>query len=281
MTSDDHSPPPLLDPEVFSRRQEQARSLLATRYAEGALDLESYETRIEVVERAEDLASIDATIADLRPSELAQDPESRRPLVAVPSFGILADEQLREDDRVTAIVGTASRRGAWDLPRRLTVNAVAGEVDLDLRGARIGAGVTEIAVNAFLAEVTVTVPSGLRVAVEGTSTLAEFSDLLGEREVAGDGPLLWVRGTAVLAEVSVRERLRGESGWQALWRRRRERRRSRRELRNAQRPSLPPPRSDVRTRRRCTSATSWSRPLPVSGTASPVQLPLSRYPGGS
>ncbi len=240
MTSDTHAPRPQPTLQVLSRRQEHARSLLATRFAEGDLDLESYETRIEVVERAQDLASIDTAIADLRPPDFPQDAESTPSLVPVPSMGVLAEDQLVADDQVTAILGTATRDGAWDMPRRLSVRAVAGEVNLDLRGARLGPGVTEIAVTAFLAEVTITVPPGLRVAVEGTSILAEFSDALGEREPTSEGPLLRVRGTAVVAEVSVRERLRGESGWQAFWRRRRERRRRRRELSQARRPALPP-----------------------------------------
>lgn len=240
MTSDAHAPPLPPAPGALARRQEHARALLATRYADGDLDLEAYEARIEIVERAEDLASIERTIADLRPNEFSPDPAPPQSLVPVPSLSIVAEAQLREEDQVSAILGTASRTGAWDLPKRLTVNAVAGEVNLDLRAARIGPGVTEIVVNAVLAEVTVTVPPGLRVAVEGTAILAEFSQAVGDRDVTGDEPLLRVRGTAVLAEVSVRERLRGESGWQSFWRRRRERRRRRRELSNAQRPALPP-----------------------------------------
>ena len=57
--------------------------------------------------------------------------------------------------------------------------------------------------------------------------LGEFDGTdMGTRD--GSGPMVRVTGTAVLGEVELKERVAGESGWQAFWRRRRERRKKRR-----------------------------------------------------
>lgn len=229
---------------TLAEERERARQVLADRYAEGILDLDAYEARIDAVERAEDLATVKTTIADLRP----EPPDPAEPVTAlarrVGSVEVVPRDRVRRSDRVVSILGSARRKGTWDVPRRLKVTAILADVDLDLREARLAAGVTEIHVTSVLAEVTIIAPPDIRVVMDGNTVLGEFEGEDGG-PTDGDAPVVRVTGTAVLGEVELKERIAGESGWQAFWRRRRERKRKRRRaLREGRRRRSALPRAD-------------------------------------
>jgi hypothetical protein len=128
------------------------------------------------------------------------------------------------------VLGSATRKGDWTVPRVLKVVAVLGETELDFREARLSEGTTLINAVAVLGEVRILVPPGLRVDLEGTGILGEFEDGDGDtRRAADDAPMLRIEGVAILGEVKVTSRSPGETGWQA-WRRRRRERKERRRL---------------------------------------------------
>ncbi len=208
---------------TLAERKDTARQVLADRYAEGILELDAYEVRIDAVERATDLDTVESTIADLRPDE----PEPSTALARrVGSVEIVPREQVRTRESVVSVLGSVRRKGSWEVPRRLKVTAVLADVDLDLREARLADGVTEIRVTSILAEVTIIAPPQVRVIMDGGAVLGEFEGThTGPAD--GDGPVVRITGTAVLGEVQLKERIAGESGWQAFWRRRRERKRKR------------------------------------------------------
>jgi hypothetical protein len=212
---------------TLGEQRERAREVLADRYANGVLDLDAYEVRIDTVERAQDIATIESTIADLRPPGVVEADPGTAVARRLGSMEVVPRDQAREKDRLVSILGQVNRKGSWDVPRRLKVTAVLADVELDLREARLADGVTEIHVTSIMAQVTIIAPPGLRVVMEGGSVLGEFDGTdTGARE--GSGPTVRVTGTAFLGEVELKERVVGESGWQAFWRRRRERKKKRR-----------------------------------------------------
>ena len=155
---------------ILAEQREHARQLLANRYAEGILDLDAYEVRIDTVERAEDLATIRSTVTDLRPEEPDTVRDSTPPTALarrVGSVEVVPRDQVRQSGRVLSIIGSVRRKGTWDVPRELSVTAILADVDLDLREARLAEGVTEIRVISILADVTIIAPPGLRVVMDG------------------------------------------------------------------------------------------------------------------
>jgi len=64
---------------------------------------------------------------------------------------------------ILAILSQADRAGDWELPERLWVRTVLGQVRLDLRYARFLPGTSEIEVTAIMGEVKITLPHGVRV----------------------------------------------------------------------------------------------------------------------
>lgn len=212
----------------IAETRERVRELLAQRYAEGILDLESYEARVDAAEGAEALAPLRALIADLRPGDALSAPSRA---LALPRAGALAVPETRPRGAVTSVFGSTTRSGAWELPRRLDVRAVFGEAVLDLREARIAAGTSEIHVTSVFGSVEVIAPPGLRVLVEGTPILGEFS---GREEPSGadpSAPRVVIRGVAVFGSVEVEHRRVGESARDARRRRKAERKALRQEAR--------------------------------------------------
>jgi len=216
--------------ELAETRQ-RASELLQRRFSEGVIDVELYETRVEGVEVASKVEEIRALVADLRP-----DPPTTSLVPVGPSAG-LAVGTPQPQGRVSSILGNATRTGSWVVPQTLEVRAVLGSVKIDLRQAQLPPEGAVFTINAVLGDVEVLVPPGMRVSLETESILSEVAD--GDlSEVDPHIPPLRVVGRAVLANVEIKERLPGESGWGAFWRRRR-RARALRRARDQQR-QLPP-----------------------------------------
>lgn len=75
---------------------------------------------------------------------------------------------------VVSFLGSAEREGRWQLPRRFRAIAVLGNVQLDLREAEIGYGVSIIEAVVVLGNVEITVPPDIAVECDGDSFLGSF-----------------------------------------------------------------------------------------------------------
>ncbi len=154
-----------------------------------------------------------------------------RPGALAPSEG---DEPARDDEfsdelsseTVTAVLGTASRRGEWEPADITRVFVLMGNATLDFRRALLPEGVTEVQVFTLLGKASIVVPEGLGVEVTGNALLGDFQQssrvsrarrLLrrtlraarggdpydDEPEVDEDPAVLRVTGLAVLGNVEV------------------------------------------------------------------------------
>jgi len=215
---------------VLHDRREQTIDVLGHHFANDVLSMEEYERRVDVAQRAGTVEELDVLMADLR------SPAEESTALAKPAaVKVLPAEKVPETRSVISVLGSATRKGEWTVPRELKVVSVLGETELDFREARLSEGITRINAVAVLGEVRILVPPGLRVDIEGSGILGEFEDGDGDtRGVSEDGPTLRVGGVAVLGEVKVTSRRAGETGWQA-WRRRRRERRERKRLAAAKR----------------------------------------------
>jgi hypothetical protein len=134
-------------------------------------------------------------------------------VAALGGVGVIPAER-----RIVATLTDRKLTGDWELARRTRVVAVLSALTLDLREARIPAGVTTLEISATLAEVKVILPPGLRVECDGTAVLGAFTQKESGYPMASDAdaPVLRISGTAALAEVSVRTRLPDETALAAL-----------------------------------------------------------------
>ena len=102
--------------------------------------------------------------------DLATRPES----AGVP---VQADDYDEEpvSETITAVLGTAKRRGEWEPTDYTQVFAVLGNAELDFRRAFLVPGVTEVQVYTCCGTVKVIVPEALEVELTGNALLGEFS----------------------------------------------------------------------------------------------------------
>ena len=83
-----------------------------------------------------------------------------------------------ESQRVQGVVSFLSsteREGRWELPRRFRALAVMGNVELDLRAADVGYGLSVIEAVAVMGNVEITVPPEIAVECDGDSFLGTFT----------------------------------------------------------------------------------------------------------
>jgi predicted membrane protein len=75
---------------------------------------------------------------------------------------------------VVSFLSSTEREGNWALPRRFRALAVLGNVELDLRDAEIGLGVSVIEAVAVMGNIEITVPPDVAVESDGDSLLGSF-----------------------------------------------------------------------------------------------------------
>src|SRR5204863_2850136 len=83
-----------------------------------------------------------------------------------------SNQVVREQRSVQGVVSFLSsteREGPWELPRRFRALAVLGNIELDLRGAEVGYGLSVIEAVAVLGNVEITVPPDIAVECDGDS----------------------------------------------------------------------------------------------------------------
>jgi hypothetical protein len=141
-------------------------------------------------------------MSDFRPSDQQLTDESAEQYN--PGAYPLAPETARGG--VVSFLSSTEREGRWELPRHLRVLAVLGNVELDLREALIGIGVSVIEAVAVMGNIEITVPPDVAVECDGDSLLGSFvlkykgrltgAEAIGLRTVR-------ITGTAYAASVEI------------------------------------------------------------------------------
>jgi hypothetical protein len=207
-----------LAPRATTEARDRVIAILSDAFARGTLDVDEYERRVTVAHRSDVLGEVEALVADL-PAPAAPVPAPAAPRSVVPPA------LVRPSGLVLSIMGGTERNGTWTVPRTLNVLSLMGGTRLDLREARLPAGVIEVRVAAMMGGVQIIVPPQLAVEASGAAIMGGFQHV--ERAPAEPdpaAPLLRVTGLALMGGVHIEMRLPGETERQARKRRRRERR---------------------------------------------------------
>ena len=127
---------------------------------------------------------------------------------------VVSEDLVPERRGTVAFFANVAREGGWTLPRNFRAMALAGNVELDLTRAQLGAGASEIELRAVMGSVTVLVPPDLRVECEGDAVLGSFEvkrDALSTTST--DAPLVRLSGTAVMGSIEVKIVDPNAPGW--------------------------------------------------------------------
>jgi hypothetical protein len=178
--------------------RELAAAFLSARFAEDRLTLEAFEERVAAVYRASTMAELNALTADLAPAP----PEPSRS--RAPRRAAYADT-VPEHDRRFAILANLEHHSMAVAPRHLDLSAVLGNVEIDLRDAKFGAGTTEIHVDAVLGHIAITLPAGTQVEQRASGILGSIECPPSPWSRARrDAPLVRLTGRALLGAVEIR-----------------------------------------------------------------------------
>ncbi len=173
--------------------------VLSAAFATDRLSIEQLDERLSTVYRARSLGELEVLLADpTEPNRSLADEASVARVAAdpvVPARGV-----------AVAIMGGFERSGSWIVPRHLRVVAVMGGGQLDLREAKLGAGVTEIEIFTFWGGVEIFVPTGVRVEVTGMAVMGGFSVRGAQATEQPNAPILRISGLAVMAGVDVKHK---------------------------------------------------------------------------
>lgn len=161
---------------------------LSAAFASDHLSLEELERRLDAVYQATTRAELERLTADLPAAAAAPVPVGP-PLPA----------------QVFAIFSSNEQGGPLDVPTRLEVRSIFGNVELDLRFANFQPGVTEIEVTAVFGNVEIGLPFDVAVENLGMGVLGNFQCKRARSADPGVTPRCIVRltGRAVFANVEI------------------------------------------------------------------------------
>jgi hypothetical protein len=182
--------------------RERVAEALRVSAGDGRLTLSELEERLEAAFRARTYGDLENLTADLPPGPYpVPGLSARTPLPYSPGR---APGPVVRAERISAVLGEEKRTGRWEVPARLDVVCVLGNVRLDFTEAIVRSPEVVVAATVWLGEVVLVVPDGIDVRIEGGASV------LGERRstlrgpVTRGGPVYRVGGTVVLGGITVK-----------------------------------------------------------------------------
>jgi hypothetical protein len=111
----------------------------------------------------------------------------------------------RSHGGLVSFLSSNEREGKWELPRHFRALAVLGNVELDLREAEVGYGLSVIEAVAVMGNIELTIPPQISVECDGDSLLGTFTlKYVGASPTqASPDRVIRVTGTAYVGAVSV------------------------------------------------------------------------------
>ncbi|PAZ10855.1 hypothetical protein CLM62_38855 [Streptomyces sp. SA15] len=222
--------------------RERVAEVLRDALAEGRLDMEEFEERLDATYKARTYGELAPITRDL-PAAGAPAPKvsmTKQPAESGSWAGRIVGGEGSSTWGV-AVMSGFQRKGRWTVPRRFNCFAFWGGGEIDLREANFADGEVEINCVAIMGGVQVIVPPGVEVVVRGIGIMGGFDHR--EEGVPGDpgAPRVIVTGFAFWGGVGVerkltrsdRQRLKEERRQERL-----ERKASKRELQESYRDDV-------------------------------------------
>ena len=191
--------------------REQVAEVLRDALAEGRLDMEEFEERLEATYKARTYKELAPITRDLPAPGVTPPPVPTVSMVKRPAgAGGWAGRIVGGDGSSrwgVAVLGGFERKGRWTMPKRFNSFAFWGGGVIDLREANFANG--EVVVNcvAIMGGMSVIVPPGVEVLVRGIGVMGGFDH--SEEGVEGDpgAPRVVVTGFAFWGGVGVERKV--------------------------------------------------------------------------
>lgn len=182
---------------VSPEEREEAVRKLTVAFADDAISVTEFESRVAAVYEAESSTALVEITRDL---PAASTTETNVPAPIERPTAVTR----RAEQRLSSFLSAVERDLDGPVPERLDVRSVMGSLELDLRRAEFPPGVTEIRVDAIMGNIEVELPKYVRVENEGHAFLGSFSVKgRSKRDRDGDAPVVRITGRSVMSNVEV------------------------------------------------------------------------------
>ncbi|MFF9755936.1 DUF1707 domain-containing protein [Streptomyces sp. NPDC014344] len=205
----DDAPAP--DLRASDADRERVAEVLREALAEGRLDMEEFQERLDAAYQARTYGELAPITRDLPASGATAAPSVSPAKDPAPGGG-WADRVVGGDDPGTstwavAVMSGFQRKGRWTAPRRFNCFAFWGGGEIDLREANFAD--REIVVNAvaIMGGIDVIVPPGVEVVVRGVGIMGGFDHREEGVPAEPGAPRVIVTGLAFWGGVGVRRKL--------------------------------------------------------------------------
>jgi class 3 adenylate cyclase len=175
---------------VSDAERDQTVTLLREHVVVGRLTLDEFSGRVGAALAARTRGDLGAAMADL-------------PALAAP---LEASTRRKARRRFVAVMSGSEAKGRWRIGSKTTAVAVMGGCDIDLRRAEIDGPEVVITAVAFWGGITILVPEGFDVELEGFSFMGGRDLKLRDVPRVPGSPRIRVRGFAIMGGIDVKSR---------------------------------------------------------------------------
>ncbi|TVZ89413.1 DUF1707 domain-containing protein [Streptomyces sp. BK340] len=189
--------------------RERVSEVLRDALAEGRLDMEEFEERLEATYKARTYAELTPITRDLPASgAVAPAPVSftKEPVESGSWAGRIVGGEGSSTGAV-AVMSGFQRKGRWTVPKKFTAFAFWGGGEIDLREADFADREVHINCVAIMGGVQVTVPPGVEVVVRGIGVMGGFEHPRGDERAEPGAPRVVIGGFAFWGGVGVERKV--------------------------------------------------------------------------
>ncbi|GAB2916027.1 DUF1707 SHOCT-like domain-containing protein [Streptomyces mayteni] len=184
--------------------RDRIADILREALAEGRIDAEEHEERIDAVYRAKTLAELEPLIGDLpagqRHVPAAPSPGGGpRPAARPSGHGL----QMSGPKNVVAVLSGASRQGRWRVGGKINAVAVCGGVELDLTEAIFEQQHVVINATAICGGIEIKLPENVTLRSAGSGIMGGF-EVKETESTEPTAPVVTVQGVAIWGGVDAR-----------------------------------------------------------------------------
>ncbi|MFD7260824.1 DUF1707 domain-containing protein [Streptomyces sp. NPDC059874] len=206
--SDERPEKPLPELRASDADRDRVVERLRDAVAEGRLDMEEFEERLEAAYKSRTYAELEPLTRDLPAVGAGAAASSPVPLAASGS-GSGSSWPARiggtgTSTTAVAIMSGFQRKGRWTVPARFDAVAFWGGGELDLREANFAQREVVINCVAIMGGIQITVPPGVAVDVRGIGVMGAFDQREGGGPTEPDAPRVIVTGFAFWGGVEIK-----------------------------------------------------------------------------
>jgi len=191
------------DDRPINQQREEAIKKLELNFAHGYLEVEEFESRLDLALNTTLSQDLTRITSDL----------SLVPAISENSIDLNINRgKVRSEELFIGIMSGVERKGVWNPARKNRVLALMGGVDLDFSKAVFPPGVTDVEFLCLMGGLDIIVPEGINVEVKGVPIMGGIDKKVSDEHYPGR-PTLKISGIVLMGGVDIKHPKRKKRRW--------------------------------------------------------------------